>query len=77
MLFGNPHKVTISKRIQGVDYVCPPGELVEIPDRYAYVIKAEGVMLVPADELTAKAKAEPVQPNDINRDTGKQSSKKR
>lgn len=52
MLFGNPHAVTVSKKILGVSYICPPGEFVEIPDRVAYVIKAEGTMLVPADALT-------------------------
>jgi hypothetical protein len=59
MLFANPNQGTISKRILGVDYVCPPGEVVEIPDEVAYVIKREGVMLVPADEYTA-AKPEKV-----------------
>lgn len=59
MLFGNPNDVTISKKILGVQYTCPPGEVIEIPDAVAYVIKVEGVMLVPADELTNAQQSQP------------------
>ena len=54
-LFANPGSATITKYIQKVKYVCPPGELVDIPERYAYVIEAERTPLVRADNFTAQA----------------------
>lgn len=60
MLFTNPGTATIKKRILKVDYVCEPGGFVEIPDKVAYVIEAEGTLLIPAD----KAASQPAQLDD-------------
>ena len=60
MLFANTGTATIVKEIKGTVYSCAPGELVDIPDELSYVVKTEGVALVPADTVTAKP--DPEQP---------------
>lgn len=52
MLFANPGTATVRKRIGKTWYACEPGGIVEIPDALAYVIAAEGTLLVPAEQAT-------------------------
>jgi hypothetical protein len=64
MRFINKLEVPIRHSINNRKYVVQPGETVNIPDRFAYVIQAEGVNLTPVDEKALAALLAPSAPDE-------------